>query len=80
MDGSADSIERKDRRVNDITKQASYRKAHGEEKEQQVEFFPEFEKRYGNMVIDQRTGRLVNEDSLPNKGVTKESKLWFGIF
>ena len=79
-EGCTDSIERKDRRNNDITKQASYRKAHGEEKEQQVEFWPEFERRYGKMVIDEKTGRLVDENTLPNKGVRKESKLWFGVF
>ena len=72
--------ERRQRDLDDISKKASYRKAHGGEKEQQIDLWPEFEKRYKNMVIDEKTGRLVDEDTLPNKGEKPRKKLWLGIF
>ena len=66
--------------LDDISKKASYRKAHGGEKNQQIDLWPEFERRYGNMVIDERTGRLVDENTLPNKGEKPRKKLWLGLF
>ena len=80
VESSREPVERKDREVDDMCKRASYRKAHGEEKEQQIEFWPEFEKRYGKMVIDEKTGRLVDENTLPNKGEKPRRKVWLGIF
>ena len=80
VESSKGPVSMKDRDVEDMQKRASYRKAHGDEKNQQIEFWPEFEKRYGRMVIDEKTGRLVDEETLPNKGERPRRKLWLGIF
>ena len=50
--------------IDDCQKRASYRKAHGGGDDQGMMWWPEFEKKYGNMVVDRKTGRLTDDQEL----------------
>ena len=63
--------------IDDAQKRASYRKAHGEGEDQGMEFWPPFEEKYGQGVVDEKTGRLL-EGGLANK--KKQVRKWFGIW
>ena len=78
---SAQASSKNARGVDDAQKRASYRKAHGEDPDEQgMEYWPPFENRYGHCVIDEKTGRLVDASTLPNRGVKPQPKKWFGIW
>ena len=50
--------------VDDCQKRASYRKAHGGGDDQGMQWWPDFERKYGHMVVDKKTGRLTDDQAV----------------
>ena len=50
--------------VDDCQKRASYRKAHGGGDDQGMQWWPDFERKYGEMVVDKKTGRLTDDQEV----------------
>lgn len=78
-ESSAEANAQRKMGIDDAQKRASYRKAHGGEDDQGMQFWPAFEERYGKGVVDERTGRLV-EGGVPSAEDQKKYKTGSGIW